>query len=179
MTAESKFWEIWRDPYLLAFIFSFNHGTNGTIAAEIGYLDGIVYNTNLTFTRAAMNYAAMNGHLHMVKFLHENREEGCSTWAMDWAAMNGHLEVIKWLHENREEGCTTLAMNWAASNGHLHVVEWLHENREEGCTRWAVEWAACNGHLDIVKWLHDNREEDCIREKNKSANDNDEATFKN
>jgi hypothetical protein len=53
---------------------------------------------------------------------------------MDWAAENGHLHIIKWLHDNRIEGCTTLAMNWAASNGHLHVVQWLHENRTKGCT---------------------------------------------
>ncbi len=29
-----------------------------------------------------------------------------STQAMDLAAANGHLEVVKWLHENRTEGCT-------------------------------------------------------------------------
>lgn len=25
---------------------------------------------------------------------------------MDWAASNGHLEVVKWLHYNRTEGCS-------------------------------------------------------------------------
>lgn len=29
-----------------------------------------------------------------------------STKAMDLAAANGHLEVVQWLHENRNEGCT-------------------------------------------------------------------------
>ncbi len=43
-------------------------------------------------------------------------------------AKNGHLAVVKWLHENRTEGCTTDAMDDAASNGHLTVVKWLHEN---------------------------------------------------
>ena len=55
-------------------------------------------------------------------------------WTITKAAISGHLEIIEWLHEDREEGCTTTAMNWAAGNGHLHVVEWLHENRTEGCT---------------------------------------------
>ena len=40
-----------------------------------------------------------------------------------------HLEVVKWLHENRTEGCSTYVMNYAAENGHLEVVKWLHENR--------------------------------------------------
>ncbi len=46
--------------------------------------------------------------------------------AMDRAAANGHLEVVRWLHANRTEGCTTSAMDDAAKNGHLEVVQWLH-----------------------------------------------------
>jgi ankyrin repeat protein len=38
---------------------------------------------------------------------------------MHWAARNGHLEVVQWLHENRKEGCTINAMNWAAECGHF------------------------------------------------------------
>jgi hypothetical protein len=29
----------------------------------------------------------------------------------------GHLHVVKWLHENRKEGCTREAMDTAAGNG--------------------------------------------------------------
>ena len=77
MTSEDKFWKIWRDPYLLAFIFSFNQRcVNGNIAALIGYLKAIEYSTNLTFTTDAMDWAAMNGHLHVIKWLHHNRKEG-------------------------------------------------------------------------------------------------------
>jgi ankyrin repeat protein len=47
---------------------------------------------------------------------------------MDWAARAGHLEVVKFLSENREEGCTTDAMDWAARAGHLEVVKFLSEN---------------------------------------------------
>src|SRR6476661_2624364 len=102
------------------------------------------------------NWAAMNGHLNVIKWLHENKKEGCTTRAMDWAADHGHLEIVKWLHENRKEGCTTGAMDRAATNSHLEVVKWLHENRKEGCTTWAIDCAAVNGHLEIVKWLHEN-----------------------
>lgn len=47
----------------------------------------------------------------------------------DSAAGNGCLSVVKWLHSNRNEGCTVSAMNWAAAEGHLDVVKWLHRNR--------------------------------------------------
>ena len=45
-------------------------------------------------------------------------------------AMNGHLDVVEFLHETREEGCTDQAMIWAAKNGHLGVVEFLHDRVE-------------------------------------------------
>jgi hypothetical protein len=50
------------------------------------------------------------------KFLYN---EDVHVWG--WAAANGHLEVIEWLHENRSEGCTKRAMDWAAEYGHLEV----------------------------------------------------------
>jgi hypothetical protein len=49
-------------------------------------------------------------------------------------AANGHLNVVKWLHVNRVEGCTTKAMDLAACDKHLRVVQWLHINRHEVST---------------------------------------------
>lgn len=49
----------------------------------------------------------------------------------DWAARNGQLSVLKWMHTYRREGCTVSAMNWAAEEGHLSVVKWLNNNRQE------------------------------------------------
>jgi len=31
----------------------------------------------------------------------------CTTWAMDYAASNGHLEVIKWLYTKRTDRART------------------------------------------------------------------------
>ncbi|TYZ68363.1 hypothetical protein PybrP1_005391 [[Pythium] brassicae (nom. inval.)] len=108
-----------------------------------------------------MDSAASGGHLEIVKFLHANRSESCTTVAMNGAAGDGHLEVVKRLHANRAEGCTQAAMDKAAKNGHLEIVKWLHENRTEGCSETTMDWAARNGHLDVVKWLHENRTEGC------------------
>jgi hypothetical protein len=63
--------------------------------------------------------------------------------------------VVKWLHENRNEGCTTRAMNWASRYGHFEVVKWLHFNRKEGCTEYAINSAAQQNHFQIVKWLYE------------------------
>jgi hypothetical protein len=87
-----------------------------------------LHNNNYTFTIDAMGLAASNGHLEVVKWLHENRMEGCTKYAMDWAAWYGHLEVVKWLHENRKEGCTKWAMDRAAEYAHLEVVQYLEEH---------------------------------------------------
>jgi hypothetical protein len=103
-----------------------------------------------------MNLAAKNGHLDVVKWLHEHRTEGCTTVAMNYAAYKGHLHVVKWLHKNRTEGCTTYAMDLATSNGHLHIVKWLHENRTEGCTAEAMNIATRKGHLEILQYLYSN-----------------------
>ncbi|KAF1334122.1 Abc transporter g family member 31, partial [Globisporangium splendens] len=110
---------------------------------------------------SAMDVAAKNCHLDIVKFLHYNRSEGCSTLAMNNAAAYGYLEIVQFLHEHRSEGCSTAAMNCAARGGHLDVVRFLHENRYEGCTTSAMDYAARYGHLEIVQFLHDHRAEGC------------------
>ena len=105
----------------------------------------------------AMDFAARNGHLHVVQWIHNNRREGCSKSAMDGASENGHLHIVQWLHANRKEGCTRCAMDGAARNGHLHVVQWLYTNRNEGCTKDAIDFAAAKGHNHVVQWLHANK----------------------
>ena len=105
-------------------------------------------------------WAAENGHLEVVKWLHENKKDctisQCSPYAMDLAAGNGHLEVVKWLHENRTEGCTTDAFDWAIKNVQLEVVEYLHKNRTEGWTIDTFDWAAKYGHPEVIEYLLDN-----------------------
>jgi phage tail protein X len=100
-----------------------------------------------------MDYAASYGHLDIVKWLHENRTEGCTEQAMNLAASYGHLDIIIYLHTNRTEGCTFRAIDYAAAHGHLEVVKFLYENRKEGCTVDAMNYANNKGHLDILKFL--------------------------
>ena len=50
----------------------------------------------------------------------------CTPKAMDKAAENGHLDVVKYLHEIVGAKCTNDAFDWAAGRGHLDVVKYLH-----------------------------------------------------
>lgn len=132
-------------------------------AAANGHLSVVkwLHDRQKRCTESAMDRAAGNGHLEVVQWLHRNRSEGCTISAMDDAAKEGYLHIVQWLHENRSEGCSSQAMDHAAKNGHYDTVKWLHENRIEGCTHYAMDDAAKFGHLEIVQWLHENRSEGC------------------
>ncbi|KAF0698607.1 Aste57867_10764 [Aphanomyces stellatus] len=110
-------------------------------------------------TTQALDGAARYGHLEIVQFLHFHRTEGATTIAMDEAATYGHADIVRFLHTHRSEGCTTIALNYAAARGWLEIVQFLHAHRSEGCTTMAMDSAACNGHLEIVKFLHFHRTE--------------------
>ena len=61
--------------------------------------------------------------------VYNTRKNGCpwDEGTCCWAAYNGHLECLKYLHENGcpwDEG----TCSWAASNGHLECLKYLHEN---------------------------------------------------
>ncbi|KAL5331401.1 hypothetical protein ACEPPN_000931 [Leptodophora sp. 'Broadleaf-Isolate-01'] len=83
---------------------------------------------------------------------------------LHWAAMNGHIEVVKQLLEkganvavaNSSGGWTPL--HQATWNGHVEVVKQLLEKGanttvtdSEGRT--PLYWAAMNGHVEVVKLL--------------------------
>ena len=158
---------------------------HGDSAACAGYLNVIKqFNDQLLFSEEAIDNAAKKGHVEVLKWLHENRSEGCSELAMNRAAnltilqflhenrtegcteeamgnaaFNGDLDMVKWLHQHRTEGCTNNAMD--QSSEHLEVIKWLHYNRTEGCTEWAMDNAADFGNFETLKWLHENRTEGC------------------
>jgi len=45
--------------------------------------------------------------------------------AMLWAASNGHMPVVQWLHRAGMTGDISAAIVWAEANGHTEIVNFL------------------------------------------------------
>lgn len=149
---------VWNHEDLRHHIQSFL-GDNGDLAVKKGFLWVLIHRPGIKCSENIMDYAAANGYLHIVRWLHEKRDVVCSVWAMNWAAENGHLHVVKWLHENRREGCTVYALIWAAANGHLHVMKFLYgimKFNDQSLAR-AKTLAIRNGHISIAEWLTESK----------------------
>ncbi|EQC31026.1 hypothetical protein SDRG_11213 [Saprolegnia diclina VS20] len=82
-------------------------------------------------THKVMDLVAMSGDLPLLRYLDE-RGAACSTAAMNGAAMHGHLEVVRFLHAARSEGCTAAAATAALVHGHADVLQFLLAHRTEG-----------------------------------------------
>ncbi|OWY99448.1 hypothetical protein PHMEG_00029545 [Phytophthora megakarya] len=78
-------------------------------------------------TPQAMDSAAANGHVTVLRWLHD-RGFVCSTNAIDLTAMNSHKDVVCWLNCNTSAGCTESAMDGAATQGHFAVLVYLNES---------------------------------------------------
>nr|XP_047141367.1 secreted RxLR effector protein 124-like [Hydra vulgaris] len=100
-----------------------------------------------------VDFAVEIDRFDLIKYLHSKGYKGYKGTkdAINNAAMNGHLEVIKYLHELGYKG-TKDAINNAAMNGHLEVIKYLHELRYKG-TKDAINNAVVDGYLDVVKYL--------------------------
>ena len=98
--------------------------------------------------------AAEQGNLEMVKYCVAN-ECPIDVYACTCAARNGHLEVLKCLHEEAKAPWNWRTAAWAAQNGHLHILEYLVERKYDQFDEDACTGAAMSGHLDCLKYLHE------------------------
>ncbi|EFA85741.1 hypothetical protein PPL_00971 [Heterostelium album PN500] len=151
----------------------------------------IIHDMGCEFTPEAMTIAARHGHLELVKFLKENRTEGCQPYTVAWCIQAGQTEVVDYLLENClsfldlksidpiKNACRlgdlpmlikllrygfsidTGAMDEAAAAYQLHIVDYLHQNRTEGCSPHAINQASFNGYIEIVRYLSEKRKEGC------------------
>ncbi|KAJ3405938.1 hypothetical protein HDV05_006243, partial [Chytridiales sp. JEL 0842] len=129
-----------------------------------------VFHDEITMSTSSLTHAfekaCAQGHLEIIKFLHEQIsnttfQEGEYSMdvsgALKAASSAGHLEVIKYLHsQGANQTCTCKnTLGSAASNGHLPIVRFLLENHQfdKSDARGFTE-AAQNGYLEIVKLLY-------------------------
>lgn len=123
--------------------------------------DKIVSEKKVTTSNQVIVYAAMNGQLDIVKYLHENGAdiEKDDNNALEMAARNGHLDVVKYLHENGADVDKCSALEVAATHNHMDVVKYLYENGasiKEHCSGMTSLILAERGELEALKYLHEN-----------------------
>ncbi|EQC30079.1 hypothetical protein SDRG_12140 [Saprolegnia diclina VS20] len=82
-------------------------------------------------TPKMMDLVAIAGDLTLLRWLHAAGAI-CTAAAMDGAAMNGHLDVVIFLHTARTEGCTIVAATAALRNGHAAIASFVLGHRAEG-----------------------------------------------
>ena len=101
--------------------------------------------------------AAEQGNLGMVKYCVAN-ECPIDAEACLYAASEGHLEVLKYLHEEVKAPWDFRTAAWAAQNGHLHILEYLVERKYNNFSQYDVRacyLAAGHGQLDCLKYLRE------------------------
>lgn len=72
----------------------------------------------------------------------------------EWAALEGHLEILKYLHQQNEKWHPNIAI-CAAGMGHIDCLEYVHENGcpiTADVANRAAEW----GHVECVKYVYEN-----------------------
>jgi hypothetical protein len=138
-------------------------------AAESGNLTGVIYiiENNHEIEGAeytsALQLAAENGHLDIVKYMAERAVEHDVDLRINFqpllvSAANGHLPIVRYLVEEHNADIhvfNNLILILSASDGHIHVVRYLvgrgaDINVDNG---FVFTIAAQNGYLDIMKFL--------------------------
>ncbi|KAL2915069.1 hypothetical protein HK105_205393 [Polyrhizophydium stewartii] len=98
--------------------------------------------------------SAKEGHLAVVKFVHERMPGGW--WGKDVAkaaAKSGNLDLVVWLKEHHPECFGPEAYHGAAEGNHLHIVRWLADNCDFDCDIGAFGEAAKNNNLEMLQFL--------------------------
>ena len=100
--------------------------------------------------------AAGNGHLEVLKYLHEEVKAPWDSSTAAWAAAIGHLHILEYLVERKYNKYNESACWCAAKYGHLDCLKYLHETAKAPWDSWAVRFAHENKHTECVQYLLDN-----------------------
>jgi hypothetical protein len=105
------------------------------------------------YDAAACGLAAHNGHLEIVRFLHESHCPWDADTICAAAAKSGNMKLLQYL---KQEGCvfSEEVMSTAAERGDLRMCQYLCAEQcpWEGS---ACSSAAKRGHVDTLRWLHE------------------------
>ncbi|CAL6299805.1 unnamed protein product [Bathycoccus prasinos] len=104
----------------------------------------------------ACAFAASEGQLECLKYLHEEVKAPWDDWTAAWAALKGHLHILEYLVERKYDKYNEVACMYAAESGHLDCLKYLHETAKVRWDDLAVEVAYMNNHPECLQYLLDN-----------------------
>ena len=134
---------------------------------KLEFLKWIREEKKYRWDESTTDVAAKQGNMEMLKYC-VAKKCPIDYDAYLFAAENGRLEVIKYLHEEVKAPWGSWTAVGAAKNGHLHILEYLFERKFDKYDHWACQWAAEKGHLDCLKYLHETAkapwDEEAVRE---------------
>lgn len=108
------------------------------------------------FDNFIMTSLAEFGRLDIMKLLYEkDRNHSLSVWTGAYAAMNGHIHVLKWLRDVGFN-FRTLEVEHAAGHGQIETLKWLKENKYP-INRRTFGVAAIKGQTKVLKWMIENK----------------------
>ena len=132
----------------------------GTInmAADQGNLEMVKYcvANKCPIDEFACAFAASEGQLECLKYLHEEVKAPWDDWTAAWAALKGHLHILEYLVERKYDKYNEVACMYAAESGHLDCLKYLHETAKVRWDDLAVEVAYMNNHPECLQYLLDN-----------------------
>jgi ankyrin repeat protein len=88
--------------------------------------------------------------------LHEEAKAPWDSHTAEWAALNGHLHILEYLVERKYDQYSVLACEVAAQNGHFDCLKYLHETAKAPWDYRAVRFAHENNQTECLQYLLDN-----------------------
>ena len=127
------------------------------VAAKQGNLEMVKYcfPNQCIVNISVCAYAAENGHLECLKYLHEEVQVPWNSDTAARAAKNGHLHILEYLVERKYDRWLVESCRNAAENGHLDCLKFLHETAKAPWDMWAVKYAHQHNHSECLQYLLD------------------------
>ncbi|KAJ3330448.1 hypothetical protein HDU76_005659 [Blyttiomyces sp. JEL0837] len=116
---------------------------------------------NAIFTSRHVDEAAHTGDFNMVKYLLQNRPEGCTGQTFNLCADNGYLDIVKYLWEHQRRKCDADdGLDHAMLAGHLNIVKFMIEC---GGMVFRGTFKRCvkKGYFHVVKYLWETGSVEC------------------
>ncbi len=101
--------------------------------------------------------AASRGYLRQLEFFYKHYPTCLDSNAYRYAAGNGHLHIMEWLHSKGIPffNLSSFDIEYVIKGGHLHILKWCHERRHHSCIEYERRicyFASEYGHLAILEW---------------------------